>query len=145
MVSKELKRLSRRELVDIIYQLKKNEEQLREEIASLQEELQDKRIRLSEAGSIAEAALSITNVFASTQSAADLYLQEVSQMKQGVQSQCDKMLEEARQQAADLIAQSEKQCAILNAQYRRESEKWYKLHQEVQALEKAFNEYVCED
>jgi hypothetical protein len=34
MVSKELKRLSRRELVDIIYQMKKNEQLLQDEIAS---------------------------------------------------------------------------------------------------------------
>ena len=67
MVSKELKKLSRRELVDIIYQMKKNEQQLHEEIESLQEQLQDKRIRLSVAGSIAEAAVSITNVFSSAQ------------------------------------------------------------------------------
>ena len=32
MISKELKRLSRRELVDIIYQLKKNEQEMQEEI-----------------------------------------------------------------------------------------------------------------
>lgn len=57
MVSKELKKLSRRELVDIIYQLKKNEQLLQDEIASLREALQDRRIHLSTAGSIAEAAI----------------------------------------------------------------------------------------
>ena len=60
MISKELKRLSRRELVDIIYQMKKNEQQLEEELASLREEVQDKRLRLSNAGSIAEAAVSVS-------------------------------------------------------------------------------------
>ena len=35
MISKELKRLSRRELVDIIYQLKKNEQEMQEEIELL--------------------------------------------------------------------------------------------------------------
>ena len=129
MVSKELKRLSRRELVDIIYQLKKNEQQLREEVDSLQEALQDKRIRLSTAGSIADAALSISNVFSSAQTAADLYLQEIAQMKK----------------SADMLALSEKQCALLNAQYRREQEKWYKLHQQVQLLEKTVKETSAEE
>ena len=55
MISKELKKLNRRELVDVIYQLKKNEEQMQEQIASLEAELQDRRIHLSVAGSIAEA------------------------------------------------------------------------------------------
>lgn len=145
MVSKELKKLSRRELVDIIYQMKKNEQLLQDEIASLQEALQDRRIHLSTAGSIAEAAISVANVFSSAQTAADLYLQEIAHMKQITQSECEKMLEDARQKSAEMISQSEKQCSILNAQYRRESEKWYKLHQDVQSLEKTIKKKSYED
>ena len=55
MISKELKKLGRRELVDIIYQLKVNEQKLQEKITELEESLQEKRIRISMAGSIAEA------------------------------------------------------------------------------------------
>lgn len=139
MVSKELKKLSRRELVDIIYQLKKNEQLLQDEIASLREALQDRRIHLSTAGSIAEAAISITNVFSSAQAAADIYLQEVSCMKQETEIECAKMIDEAKQQAAEIIAESEQQCTILNKLYQRELDKWYKLHQEVQLLEKESN------
>ena len=82
MVSKELKKLSRRELIDIIYQLKKNEQQTQEQLAALEEALQDKRIRLSVAGSIAEAATDITQVFATAQRTADLYLHEIAAMKE---------------------------------------------------------------
>lgn len=137
MVSKELKKLSRRELVDIIYQLKKNEQELQEELASLQEALQDRRIHLSTAGSIAEAAISITNVFSSAQTAADLYLQEIACMKQETETECAKMIRDAKKQAAEIIAESEKQRAILDEVYQRELEKLKKLHQRVQSLEKA--------
>lgn len=139
MVSKELKKLSRRELVDIIYQLKKNEQLLQDEIASLREALQDRRIHLSTAGSIAEAAISITNVFSSAQAAADIYLQEVSCMKQDAEIECTKMINEAKQRTAEIIAEGEKQRAILSDLYQRDLKKWYKLHQEVQLLEKANN------
>lgn len=139
MVSKELKKLSRRELVDIIYQLKKNEQLLQDEIASLREALQDRRIHLSTAGSIAEAAISITNVFSSAQAAADIYLQEVSCMKQDAEIECTKMINEAKQRTAEIIAEGEKQRAILSDLYQRDLKKWYKLHQEVQLLEKAGN------
>lgn len=132
MVSKELKKLSRRELVDIIYQLKKNEQLLQDEIASLREALQDRRI-------IAEAAISITNVFSSAQAAADIYLQEVSCMKQDAEIECTKMINEAKQRTAEIIAEGEKQRAILSDLYQRDLKKWYKLHQEVQLLEKAGN------
>ena len=74
MIDKDLKKLGRRELVDIIYQLKKNEQQMQGKIAELEKELQDKRIRLSKAGSIADAAVGITDIFSSAQLTADLYL-----------------------------------------------------------------------
>ena len=152
MVSNELKKLSRRELVDIIYQMKKREQLLLDkvdalqgEVTSLQEALQDKRIQLSNAGSIAEAAISVTNVFSSAQAAADLYLQEIEQMKQHTETECAKMVEEAKQKSAEMIALSEKQCATINEQYRRECIKWYKLHQEIQLIENAGNQQSHED
>ena len=85
MISKELKHLSRRELVDIIYQLKKNEQRNQEEITTLEEALQEKRIRVSVAGSIAEAAADVTQIFSVAQETADLYLQEIAAMKEDTQ------------------------------------------------------------
>lgn len=106
MISKELKRLSRRELVDIIYQLKKNEQEKQEQIAALEEELQEKRIRISVAGSIAEAAVDITNVFSTAQRTADLYLHEIASMKEDTERECAKMLEDARKQAEMILAEA---------------------------------------
>jgi cell division septum initiation protein DivIVA len=100
MVSKELRKLNRRELIDIIYQMKKNEQQMQEQIAALQAELEEKRLRLSQAGSIAEAALAVTNVFSAAQEAANLYLQEISSMKEETEIECKKILEQARNAAA---------------------------------------------
>ena len=81
MVSKELKKLSRRELIEIIYQMKKNEQQMQEKITALESALEEKRLRISQAGSIAEAAVSVANVLNAAQEAADLYLHEIACMK----------------------------------------------------------------
>ena len=97
MTEKELKKLSRKELVDIIYQMKKNEEELRQEIATLQEELQDQRIRVSMAGSIAEAAMDITKIFSTAQITADIYLHEIERMKE----ETEKLLQEAKKRCDD--------------------------------------------
>ena len=130
MVNKELKRLSRRELVDIIYQMKKNEQQMQEEIAALQEALEDKRIRLSAAGSVAEAATSITEVFSAAQKTADLYLYEISCMKEEAERECAKMIEEAKATVAKTYSDGEKQYAALSVRYQIEYEKL----QQLQAL-----------
>ena len=92
---KELKKLSRKELVDIIYHMKKNEEELRQEIATLQDQLQEKRIRVSMAGSIAEAAMDITKIFSTAQLTADLYLREIERMKE----ETEMILQEAKRNA----------------------------------------------
>ncbi len=77
MTEKELRRMGRRELIEIIAALKKTELELRSRLEQAQSQLADRRILISEAGSIAEAALSLNGVFEAAQAAADGYLQSV--------------------------------------------------------------------
>lgn len=135
MVAKELKKLSRRELVDIIYQLKKNEQEKQEEIAALEEALQEKRIRLSVAGSIAEAATDITQVFSVAQRTADIYLREIAAMKEETEKECAATLENARKQAEKILAGSKKQLAELHVRHQEEYKKYQQLAAEVRKLE----------
>ena len=107
MISKELRKLSRRELVDIIYQLKKNEQEKQEKIDVLEEELQNKRIHISVAGSIAEAAVDITQLFANAQRTAELYLYEIAAMKADAEKECAKMLEDAKKQAELILTDAQ--------------------------------------
>ena len=140
MISKEMKNLSRRELVDIIYQMKKNEQEMQKEIAALQKSLQDKRIRLSTAGSVAEAAANITQVFSAAQMTADLYLREIACMKADTETECAKMLEDAKKKAKYILAYGAKKFADLNTYYQVEYEKLQVLRKEVQELEQRKNQ-----
>ena len=143
MISKELKRLSRRELVDIIYQLKKNEEEMQEEIESLKNELQDKRIRISTAGSIADAAISVTNLFSTAQMTADLYLREISYMKENTEKECEKKIEDAEKKVKKILADGEKKFDTLQAVYKSEYAKWQRLRAQNAVLE-ANKQESCE-
>ena len=122
MNGKELKRLSRRELVDIIYQLKKNEQEMQEENAALKAALQDKRIRISNCGSIADAAVSVTDLLATAQSTADLYLQEIAEMKEKTQKECDQKIAETEQKVKEILADSEKKMRDLFLLYQTQNE-----------------------
>lgn len=106
MVGKELKKLSRRELVDVIYQMKRNEQELQVELESLREELQNKRIRLENAGSIADAAAGITQLLTSAQETADLYLSEIACMKSETERECARLIAEAKIKADEIIARA---------------------------------------
>ena len=131
MVNKELRKMSRRELVDIIYQQKKNEQKLQDDIAFLKDALQEKRIRFSEAGSIAEAAASVTELFSAAQKTADLYLYEISCMKEDTEKECRAQLEETRNNVAKIISESEAKLADLRRQYQFDYERWRQLQTEI--------------
>ena len=143
MISKELKHLSRQELVDIIYQLKKNEQEMQEEIESLKNELQDKRIRVSTAGSIADAAMSVTNVFSTAQMTADLYLREISYMKEDTEKECAKKIEEAEKKVKEIFDDAEKKFDTLKAAYKSEYVKLQQLRTQNAVLE-ANKQESCE-
>ena len=98
MTDKEFKRLSRSQLIDIIYQLQLKQEELTADNEKLSKALADKRLRVSKVGNIAEAALEIHNVMQSAQDVADHYLEEI---KIRVNHEYQRILKEAKE--ADLL------------------------------------------
>ncbi len=80
MQKRELRRMRREELVEIIYELKKELETTEQEKKQLEEQLETRKIQISEAGSIAEAALQLNGIFAAAQAAADDYLNNLKRM-----------------------------------------------------------------
>ena len=77
MVEKELKKLSRRELLEILIIQTKRVERLESQLAEAQAALADRRIMLEKIGNLAEASLAINGVFEAAQKAAEQYLDNV--------------------------------------------------------------------
>ncbi len=73
-MKKELRYYSRKELVDIIYQLKKNEERLKAENESLKEQLEARRVTVDKAISVARSAFELSDVVKRAENTAELYL-----------------------------------------------------------------------
>ena len=108
MTDKEFKRLNRSQLIDIIYQFQLKVDKLTEENQALERELSDKRIRLSNAGNIADAALEINNCFRSAQNAADQYLNEIKAIREETEAERQRILEEAKAEAEAIVANAKK-------------------------------------
>ena len=81
MTEKELHKLKRGELLEMMLAQSREIDSLRERIRELEEKLADKEIRIQESGSIAEAALKLNRVFEAAQAAADQYLENVRRQK----------------------------------------------------------------
>ena len=108
MTDKEFKRLSRAQLIEIIYQLQLQIDKLNEEKQALENELEDKRLRLQSAGNIAEAALEINDCFRSAQNAAEQYLNEIKAIREETEAERQRILKEAQAEAETIIASAKK-------------------------------------
>lgn len=77
MTDKELKRLSRAELLEMLLEQTRRAEALQAQLDQKNEELKQREIMIEKSGSIAEAALKLNGVFEAAQKAADQYLENV--------------------------------------------------------------------
>ncbi len=119
MTDKELRHLSRAELIDIIYELQKQSEKKDAQMKKLRAALEDRVLRISKAGSIAEAAIGVNGVFEAAQAAADQYLASIKvaainmeRMLAETEEKRQEILSEAERQANDLVRKAEKLSAI---------------------------------
>ena len=104
MTDKEFKRLTRSQLIDIIYQFQLQVDQLTERNQELERELADKRLRLDHVGNIAEAALEMNDCFRSAQNAAEQYLNEIKAIRDETEAERQRILLQAQAEASAIIA-----------------------------------------
>ena len=118
MTDKEFKRLNRAQLIDIIYQFQLKIDTLTEQKKELERELADKRLRLNNAGNIADAALEINDCFRSAQNAAEQYLNEIKAIREETEAQRHRILSETQEQRERILSetQEERQRIIAEAQ-----------------------------
>ena len=77
MTPKELRRLRRSDLMEMLLQLSKENLQLRQDLEDAHRQLEEKQIKIEEAGSLAEAALRLNGIFEAAQAACDQYAENV--------------------------------------------------------------------
>lgn len=80
MTEKELLKLRRSELLEIMLAQSQEIDNLRQQLDEANAKLADREIRLSESGSIAEASLRLTNIFEEAQKAVDLYVDNMKRL-----------------------------------------------------------------
>jgi 5-bromo-4-chloroindolyl phosphate hydrolysis protein len=77
MADKKLQKLNRTELLEILLEQGKEIDYLKEQLAKTEQKLKDRQILIENAGSIAQAALQLNEIFEAAQNAADLYLENI--------------------------------------------------------------------
>ena len=77
MTDKELRKLSRADLLSLMLAQSKEIDRLKAELADARKQLEDRHLLLEKSGSLADASLAIFHVLEDAQKAADLYLENV--------------------------------------------------------------------
>ena len=113
---KELRKMNRTELIEIIYALKKEEEEVNQKLEEAEQQLQNRTIQIAKAGSIAEAAMELNHVFASAQKAADEYLNSVRAANEEAEQYAKRIRKEAEEEALAIRAKTEEETELLRKQ-----------------------------
>lgn len=80
MTDKELRRLSRAELLEMLLAQVEENERLKARLEEAERALKDRRLAVSRAGSLAEASLQLNDVFAAADRAARQYVENVQRL-----------------------------------------------------------------
>ncbi len=120
MPDRELRRMRRTELVEIILALKQTEDRLRAENAALSDQLQERQIHIENAGSIAQAALELNRVFEAAQAAADEYVASVRATNKSTDAAANALRAQAEAEAEQILAQAQTEAANLKARTQKE-------------------------
>lgn len=119
MTDKDLKKLSRTELLEMLITVTEENEGLKDTVRSLQARLDDRRIIIDESGSIAEASLKLSGVFEAAQKAADDYVENVRRGSRRQAELLEKAEELAREKVTEMISEADERCRKMEAETER--------------------------
>lgn len=80
MTDKELRKLNRSELLELMLEQSREIDRLQAELTETREALQERNLKIESCGSIAEAATEVNSLFRAAQRAADMYLLNVQRI-----------------------------------------------------------------
>lgn len=132
MTDKELRKLSRAELLEMLITVSKENEMLRTQIEKQDTLLKEREISLSRAGSIAEAALELNGVFTAAEAAAAQYLENVrrqedicQRMEEGAKEEAEKIVAEAQQRAGVIEARAKQNAVMMETQAKQRADAYW--------------------
>lgn len=114
MTKNDAKKLRRGDLLELLIEQTEENQRLMNKISQLETKLSERVIVMEQAGSIADAALGLTEVFSQAQDSADRYLESIRQK----QAEAEEALRQAREKAKQIeqMAREEGQTTVRKAQ-----------------------------
>lgn len=138
MTEKDVQKLKRVELLEILVEQGKEIESLKAELAQANKKLADRKIRIDNAGSIAEAVCQINGVFEAAEAAAYQYVESVRYMSENQEEICKRMELETKERCEKMEKETIEKCeAMVKAAEEETTEKWNAFTDKVNEFKKA--------
>lgn len=84
MTEKELKKLNRYQLLELLVMQTERADKLQKKVEELEQKLEERELTMSQLGSIAEAAVQVSGILEAAQKAADLYLESAKKKAEDI-------------------------------------------------------------
>ena len=123
MTQYEMKKLSRKELLQLAAEESAQIRILQEHLEIAENELHKREININEAGSIAEASMKLSNVFEAAQEACRLYTDNIQRLSERQESICAEIEKETKEKAAAYEAEVISRCESLEKDTKEACEK----------------------
>lgn len=121
MTDKELKRLTRTELLELLLAQTRESEQMKERLYDAQMKLAERQLRISEAGDLAHAMLAVNGVMDAAQAAAQQYLENIAAMERETRAACERMTVETKEECAQMRADARAECERMLSEAKTEA------------------------
>ena len=108
MTDKELRKLSRSDLLELLISQTEENRVLKGRVDQMQDQLLDRRIAVDKADSIAEASLQLNGVFQAAEKAAQQYLENIQRMSEEQDTIGRNIRAKATEEAEAIRADAEK-------------------------------------
>lgn len=126
MTEKELRRLSRADLLEMLIEQSAELHKVRKKCRLLEQKMESRQIAIDEAGSIAEAALRINGVFEAAQASCEQYMENIRALSERQEMICQQREQESIQKASDMLTTTVRHCADLEAETKEKCERMLK-------------------
>ena len=118
MTDKDLKKLSRADLLEMLIEQSTEVESLRQRLEAAEGALQKRELAINKAGSIAEAALQLSGIFEAAQAACEQYTENIRLLSQRQNDVCTQMERDARERTGTMLSETMRNCEQMEADTR---------------------------
>ena len=112
MTEKELKKLNRYQLLELLIMQTARADQLEQQLEEVQNKLNAREIELESVGSIAEASVKISGLMEAAQETVEMYIaasnKRIEKMEKAASRRADKIIADARREAAEILEKAGK-------------------------------------